>query len=63
MRELQKWQPDEDDSSSALLTLEAAPGGAPWDQFAVNRDRFGVQTTWSEDFYTSKVCGWPSRCV
>lgn len=54
MRELQKWQPDEGDAGG-FFSLEAPGGGAGWDQFAVNRDRFGVQTTWSEHFYTTKI--------
>ncbi|GIL92012.1 hypothetical protein Vretimale_18512 [Volvox reticuliferus] len=59
VRELQPWQPDEGDDTS-FLSLESTGGSSNWDQFAVNRDRFGVQTTWSEHFYTTKIN--PEEC-
>ncbi|EFJ50477.1 hypothetical protein VOLCADRAFT_120645 [Volvox carteri f. nagariensis] len=59
VRELQRWQPDEGDDS-AFFSLESANDSTGWDQFAVNRDRFGVQTTWNEHFYTTKIN--PEEC-
>ncbi len=59
MRELQPWQPDEGDDTS-FFSLETTGGGSNWDQFAVNRERFGVQTTWNEHFYTTKIN--PDEC-
>ncbi|GIL60624.1 hypothetical protein Vafri_15158 [Volvox africanus] len=59
VRELQRWQPDADDDTS-FLSLESTGGNSNWDQFAVNRDRFGVQTTWNEHFYTTKIN--PEEC-
>jgi len=29
--------------------------GAGWDQFAVNRDKFGVETTFNEELYTTAL--------
>ncbi|KAG2488624.1 hypothetical protein HYH03_012796 [Edaphochlamys debaryana] len=54
MRELQRWQPEEGEDSG-FFSLESTGNDVGWDQFAVNRDRFGVQTTWSEHFYTTKI--------
>ncbi|PNH05513.1 PAB1-binding protein 1, partial [Tetrabaena socialis] len=54
VRELQRWQPDAGDDSTGF-SLESSGAGPGWDQFAVNRERFGVQTTWSEHFYTTKI--------
>ncbi len=45
-RELKRWQPAADDAP--LESLEDSRGGSssgPWDQFAVNRGKFGVQTS------------------
>ncbi|GFR48121.1 hypothetical protein Agub_g9948 [Astrephomene gubernaculifera] len=54
VRELQRWQPDEGEDSG-FFSLESTGNSSGWDQFAVNRDRFGVQTTWNEHFYTTKI--------
>ncbi len=53
MRELQRWQPEEGDDTTFFGLEDAGTSG--WDQFAVNRDRFGVETTWNEHFYTTKI--------
>jgi LsmAD domain len=37
--------------SSSNLT----PNGSKWDQFQVNKAKFGVESTYSEDYYTSKL--------
>lgn len=48
-RELKRWEPSADDAP--LEGLEDARGGGggarggSWDQFALNRSKFGVQTT------------------
>ncbi|KXZ55151.1 hypothetical protein GPECTOR_3g30 [Gonium pectorale] len=55
VRELQRWQPDEGDDSTTFNLESTGDSGGVWDQFAVNRDRFGVQTTWDEHFYTTKI--------
>ncbi|KAL6748231.1 hypothetical protein V8C86DRAFT_1183459 [Haematococcus lacustris] len=49
-RDLQRWEPDEGDDFSAS-TLEG-DGSAAWDQFAVNKAKFGVETTYDENVYT-----------
>lgn len=53
-RELQAWVPDADDDS-ALLSLEGDSGGTGWDQFAVNREKFGVESTFDEHIYTTRI--------
>ncbi|GEQ68480.1 hypothetical protein JCM33374_g2148 [Metschnikowia sp. JCM 33374] len=50
-RELQRWVPDED---TPELTLEGDTGGA-WDQFKVNEERFGVESSYDEHLYTTKI--------
>jgi len=49
--------PDEGDV--ALEGLSAAPGprqpGGKWDQFEANQRQFGVQTSFDEDLYTTKL--------
>lgn len=52
-RELQKWAPDEGDDGSLFLGLEESAGG--WDQFAVNKEKFGVESTFDEHIYTTKI--------
>ena len=64
-RELQRWVPDE--APGEDLSLEgpsaggrgphrsSASGGATWDQFATNQQMFGVQSSFNEDLYTTKL--------
>lgn len=52
-RELQRWVPDAHDAGNPLLTLEDS--GAGWDQFKVNQDKFGVESTFDEHFYTTRI--------
>lgn len=47
------WMPDPDVPDSSLLSLEDSATG--WDQFAVNREKFGVETTFKEELYTSAL--------
>jgi PAB1-binding protein PBP1 len=39
---------------SSLLSLDG-DGGGQWDQFAVNRDKFGVESTFNEELYTTAL--------
>ena len=53
-RELQKWEPAEEDGD--LLTLDDGPKGGKagrWDQFEANRRQFGVRTSFNEDVSAS----------
>ena len=64
-RELQRWVPDE--APGEDLSLEGpsgggrgphrsgASGGVAWDQFATNQQMFGVQSSFNEDLYTTKL--------
>lgn len=51
-RELQKWEPEEADMPQSL-TLE--DDGKGWDQFKVNEDKFGVESTYDEHLYTTRI--------
>lgn len=53
-RELVAWMPDEGSTDPNLFALEDS-GESGWDQFAVNRKKFGYESGWSEDFYTTKL--------
>lgn len=50
-RELQRWVADDDTSG---LTLEDSSNGA-WDQFKVNEEKFGVESTYDEHLYTTRI--------
>lgn len=54
-RDLQRWHDDSD--SSATFTLEESVSGVtqPWDQFAANERKFGVQSTYDEHYYTTTI--------
>ncbi|KAK3271801.1 Polyadenylate-binding protein-interacting protein 3 [Cymbomonas tetramitiformis] len=64
-RELVAWQPDEDDGAVALedsLVSMPPPGrgggggrNEAWDQFRVNSESFGVQSTFDENLYTTRL--------
>lgn len=52
-REFQMWQPDE---GTEELTLEDnSTGSGQWDQFKVNEEKFGVESTYDEHLYTTRV--------
>jgi PAB1-binding protein PBP1 len=53
-RELVAWTPDENIGDPNLFALEDS-GEQGWDQFAVNRKKFGYESGWNEDFYTVKL--------
>ncbi len=49
-RELVPWIPDDDGTALEDLTLTSqSKKGGHWDQFAVNKAQFGVQTSFDED--------------
>lgn len=50
-KEFQKWVPDAD---TPEISLEADSGGV-WDQFKVNQEKFGVQSSYDEHLYTTRV--------
>lgn len=50
-RELQRWVPDED---TPVVSLEGGNDGA-WDQFKVNEEKFGVESTYDEHLYTTRI--------
>jgi hypothetical protein len=54
-RELIPWKPTEGAQSGLedLESLSRAPRN--WDQFAVNKEKFGVTTTWDERHYTTDL--------
>jgi hypothetical protein len=62
-RELERWQPADGGSAdgagdASMESLEAqAPSSSAraWDQFQVNREKFGVNSTYSEDLYTTPL--------
>ncbi|GAX76204.1 hypothetical protein CEUSTIGMA_g3648.t1 [Chlamydomonas eustigma] len=51
-RELQKWTSEEGEED---MTLGLEGNGEGWDQFAANRTLFGVETTFDEYVYTTKI--------
>eukprot|EP00761_Pharyngomonas_kirbyi_P010967 gb/GECH01010991.1/.p1 GENE.gb/GECH01010991.1/~~gb/GECH01010991.1/.p1 ORF type:complete len:828 (+),score=171.94 gb/GECH01010991.1/:1-2484(+) len=53
-RELQPWVPDEA-TPDELLLEDDGQRDTSWDQFTVNRDLFGVQSTYHEEFYTTSL--------
>ncbi|KAK9471673.1 uncharacterized protein V1510DRAFT_354786, partial [Dipodascopsis tothii] len=54
-RELQPWRPDDGDAGQALEDLSLGNPHEAWDQFAVNEAKFGVQSSFDEDLYTTKL--------
>lgn len=52
-RELVAWTPDDSTDPSLFALEDSGEGG--WDQFAVNRRKFGYESGWNEDFYTVKL--------
>ena len=53
-RELQRWSADEN-STLGLSLEESVNSSQPWDQFAVNQNKFGVQSTYDEHLYTTVI--------
>lgn len=58
-RELQAWVPDHvDNDLPAGVDLSRGledSGAGGWDQFTVNKAKFGVETSWDENLYTTKL--------
>jgi len=56
-RDLQRWVPDEGDAHNPALVLndENSSGHGAWDQFKVNEERFGVESTYDEHLYTTRI--------
>lgn len=50
-RELQRWVPEE---STPALSLEDDSSGT-WDQFKVNEEKFGVESSYDEHLYTTRI--------
>ncbi|KAI5959090.1 PBP1 [Candida pseudojiufengensis] len=51
-RDLVKWEPEEGEELEKL-SLEDTSG--PWDQFKVNQEKFGVESTFDEHIYTTRI--------
>lgn len=55
-RELQRWDAGGPSSNGGLDGgLEDVKDNKPWDQFAVNEEKFGVQTDYDESIYTTSI--------
>lgn len=55
-RELQPWTPDINDNSDADLDSTFQNSwNRNWDQFEANKNLFGVESTFDEDLYTTKL--------
>jgi len=53
-RELQRWVPDEEIPDDVDLSFNDRDRSG-WDQFQINREKFGVETTWDERLYTTEI--------
>jgi len=53
-RELQRWVPDENYPTLDLDDTFGSDNG-PWDQFKVNEKKFGVESTYDEHLYTTRI--------
>ncbi|XP_073388244.1 uncharacterized protein [Physcomitrium patens] len=58
-RELKPWKPDDESSDPTSFNLSNAWSGGNWDQFEVNKTLFGVETTFDEELYTTKLVRGP----
>lgn len=56
-RELQRWTPDESEALVSTTLEDSVDHSAVshWDQFAVNRQKFGVESTYDEHYYTTRI--------
>lgn len=54
-RELQRWVPEEDSSSFALEDGTFNDTNETWDQFKVNEEKFGVESSYDEHLYTTRI--------
>lgn len=51
-RDLQRWMPDDGEEAHEFHLEEDSTG---WDQFAINKEKFGVETTFNEEIYTTRL--------
>ncbi|XP_039060116.1 polyadenylate-binding protein-interacting protein 3-like [Hibiscus syriacus] len=55
-RELERWVPDKDvPECPELVNIFAGSWNRNWDQFETNQKLFGVQSTFNEELYTTKL--------
>lgn len=57
-RELVKWEPEEEEGLQKLTLEDEATsknGNTHWDQFKVNEEKFGVESTYDEHLYTTRI--------
>lgn len=54
-RELQRWVPEEDSTAFALEDDTFNNSSAAWDQFKVNEEKFGVESSYDEHLYTTRI--------
>ncbi|XP_024384480.1 uncharacterized protein [Physcomitrium patens] len=58
-RELKPWKPDDESSDTTNFSLSNTWSGGNWDQFEANKALFGVETTFDEELYTTKLIRGP----
>lgn len=54
-RQLQRWTPDSDERESLVTSSLESDHSGGWDQFEANRKLFGVEATFDEDAYTTRL--------
>mmetsp|Transcript_83775 Transcript_83775/g.130702 ORF Transcript_83775/g.130702 Transcript_83775/m.130702 type:complete len:748 (+) Transcript_83775:110-2353(+) len=54
-RELVAWSPGGEDTGHDIGGLDSHSGSSNWDQFKVNEEKFGVASTFNEEYYTTKL--------
>ncbi|ANB11151.1 Pbp1p [Sugiyamaella lignohabitans] len=54
-RELQRWTPDSNIELGVTLEETAGSNSGGWDQFSVNKQKFGVASTYDEHYYTTAI--------
>ncbi|KAF2004854.1 hypothetical protein P154DRAFT_425781 [Amniculicola lignicola CBS 123094] len=52
-RNLQRWEPTAD--ANVDMSLESSGRTGEWDQFAANEQKFGVQSSYDESYYTTTI--------
>jgi len=54
-RPLKRWVPETSASQDLSLEGGGSANGKPWDQFAVNEQKFGLKTNYDPDIYTTTI--------
>lgn len=54
IRKLKRWIPDGDPTSAVALE-QFSDSFEPWDQFALNKAKFGVESSYDEHLYTTPI--------